>query len=100
MSDVADIRDNKTVEGVEVIMVWSSNTTLVDASWRRCTGSSRFTNEGRVPPKSVPSYEVFDNVLSNEDVYLVVKPKVLTTSKDLRLIEKILWIVRFLAIDV
>lgn len=65
-----------TVEGVTI--VWSSDRVSVGASRDCCSGyagSSRFTSEGRVPPKSMSSYEVLD-VLSNEDVYLVVKPKV------------------------
>ena len=51
-TDVADSHDIGTV-GVVVTVVWSSNRGRVDTSWGRClgcAGSSRFANEGRVPP--------------------------------------------------
>ena len=50
-TDVADSRDNGTVEGVP--KVWSSDRVSVDASRDCCSGyagSSRFTSKGRVPP--------------------------------------------------
>ena len=52
-TDVADSRDNGTVEDVETVVVWSSDGGCVDTSrdcCSGCTGSSRFANRGRVPP--------------------------------------------------